>query len=155
MTAILHHAGPHHDAYWLVKAAGELDIATLPLLEHDLHAALVRPAVPRLIIDLRPVTFLDCAGLGLLCRVRGRVRRREGWLRLVYAAPVTVRLFGYAGLTDAFPAHASVDDALQGIPSAARDADQAGGTGGRGGRGGPGGMGGAWGGWSGAGGEGR
>lgn len=40
-----------------------------------------------LVLDLSRVRFLDCAGVGVLCRARRRVRERGGRLTLVITEP--------------------------------------------------------------------
>ncbi|MEU9096719.1 STAS domain-containing protein [Streptomyces sp. NPDC048361] len=57
---------------------------------------------PEVVVDLRPVTFLDPGGLRLLAAVQDVVAARGGTLRLVRGAPGVMRLFRFAGLESAF-----------------------------------------------------
>ncbi|OIV35883.1 hypothetical protein BIV57_19405 [Mangrovactinospora gilvigrisea] len=64
---------------------GELDIATLQEFEAAMRRVLEPlEGPPRLVVDLRGVTFLECCTLGLLVRIRSQLAERGGWLRLVY-----------------------------------------------------------------------
>ena len=49
-----------------LAVAGELDIATAPLLRETLLRALDRDNVPDLLVDLSGVTFVDSSGLAVL-----------------------------------------------------------------------------------------
>jgi anti-sigma B factor antagonist len=64
--------------------------------------SLAREARPNLVLDLRMVTFLDCAGVSLLCRLRNRALERGGRLRLVIVDPRFTRLLRMVRLEDAF-----------------------------------------------------
>uniref|UniRef100_UPI00403FE7E6 STAS domain-containing protein n=1 Tax=Streptomyces sp. SS7 TaxID=3108485 RepID=UPI00403FE7E6 len=57
-------------------------------------------AGPRLdlVLDLRPVSFIDCAWLGVLCRALKRTRIRHGRLRLVTDSTRFLRLLRCTGL---------------------------------------------------------
>ena len=85
-----------HDASGatVVRLVGELDAGTVPQVRDYLESVL-RPG--RLVLDLRDVTFLDCAGIETLVRTHERVRRRGGWLCLT-EVPHHVRwLLGITG----------------------------------------------------------
>ncbi|MGW0497302.1 STAS domain-containing protein [Streptomyces sp. NPDC003007] len=64
-------------------------------------------------VDLRPVEFLDCATLGLLCRARRRALDRGGHLALVCVHPWDLRILKAAGLSELFAPLATVQDALR------------------------------------------
>jgi len=53
---------------------------------------------PDLVLDLRPVSFVDCAGLGVLCRARAG----QGRLRLVTVSTGFLRLLRCTGLAGVF-----------------------------------------------------
>ncbi|MFK4145363.1 STAS domain-containing protein [Streptomyces sp. NPDC004065] len=92
-----------HDAAGTVVFAlyGEVDLATTLSLGTRLDALTAGPR-PDVVIDLRRVTFMDCAGLGLLCRARNRAAARGGRLRLAGADASLLRLFGRTGLAGRF-----------------------------------------------------
>ncbi|MEU1409258.1 STAS domain-containing protein [Streptomyces sp. NPDC005728] len=111
-TAIpLHGAGiaiPLHGAATLVPLHGEIDLLTVPALSQRLDALTAHPR-PDLVLDLRPVVFIDCAGLGVLCRTRNRALARRGRLRLVADSPAFLRTLRTAGLRNVF-------EVLPGLP---------------------------------------
>ena len=71
---------------------GELDIATVPRLTEAVDAALAqRPGM--LIVDLRPMKFLDSSGLRQIIVLSDRARQ-EGWqLVLVRPEPPALSIF--------------------------------------------------------------
>lgn len=88
-----HDRGP--SATW-VSAHGELDVASAPEFTHTLHQALKR--APLVIVDLRPLTFID--SLGLRAIVAAEARARAIGHRMVFTRnPGQVsRLFEVTGL---------------------------------------------------------
>ncbi|MFJ8200810.1 STAS domain-containing protein [Streptomyces sp. NPDC096152] len=101
----LHSPAPHTrrtaGGTTVVTLSGEMDLATTVCLRTHLDALTAAPR-PDLVLDLRPVPFVDCAGLGLLCRVRSRVAARGGRLRLVTGSAAFRRLLRHAGLSGVF-----------------------------------------------------
>jgi anti-sigma B factor antagonist len=85
----------------LVELHGEIDIAVVPQLAEQLDAA-TEVAAPCVVVDLRAVTFLDCSGLGLLCRARRRAREHEGRLSLLCGDPAVLRLLRVTHLLRVF-----------------------------------------------------
>src|SRR6201986_1191067 len=69
-------------AHVVVMLCGELDIANAADLGAVLSEAVARN--PHVIADLSDLTFIDCAGLGVL--VRGRRRARQAGVRCAAAA---------------------------------------------------------------------
>lgn len=84
------------------RVAGEIDLATAPALAREFGLALrdIRSArqVTRIVVDLRPVTFLGAAGLGELARAHGRFRDEGVVLLVVAAHRVVVRPLRLTGL---------------------------------------------------------
>src|SRR5271163_510732 len=67
----------------------------------------VRPGAPPVVeicgeIDLREVTFLDCAGINVLLATRRRARLEDGWIRVIRASPRARRTISLLGLQEAF-----------------------------------------------------
>ncbi|MEU3844369.1 STAS domain-containing protein [Streptomyces sp. NPDC028635] len=89
----------------LVEVRGDLDMLTAPSLAARLDE-LTAGRRPDVVLDLRGVSFIDCAGLGVLCRARNRVLARWGRLRLVSDDPGFLRILRYARLADVFEIHA-------------------------------------------------
>ncbi|MFJ7333192.1 STAS domain-containing protein [Streptomyces sp. NPDC101110] len=101
----------------VVTLHGELDLLTAPVLRADLDRATADPC-PDLVLDLRPVSFIDCAGLGVLCRVRNRVRARRGRLRLVIGGTSLPRLLRHSGLAGVFEVLPGMPAGVPGVPAA-------------------------------------
>ncbi|MET7480404.1 STAS domain-containing protein [Streptomyces sp. NPDC005648] len=99
----------------VVALRGELDLLAVPRLGARLDE-LSAPARPDLVLDLRAVSFIDCSGLGVLCRTRNRVTARDGRLRLVTRSPDFVRMLRPVGLAGAFEMYARLSDALTPAP---------------------------------------
>jgi len=89
--------GPAHDAY-RVAPAGELDIATVPLLEAAFEQA-ERDAPGMLLLDLSAITFIDSTGIQLLLRLSDRTPERI----TIVASPAISRLLDITGLSDQLP----------------------------------------------------
>ncbi|GHC84202.1 STAS domain-containing protein [Streptomyces flavofungini] len=89
----------------VLELHGEIDIAATIAITPALDAATSRPE-PLVVLDLTQITFIDCSGLSLLCRVHRRVSSRHGDLKLICHHPQALRLLRLARLTDTFrPAH--------------------------------------------------
>ncbi|MCH0558281.1 MULTISPECIES: STAS domain-containing protein [Streptomyces] len=84
---------------------GEIDLLTAPTLAERIDALTAHPH-PDLVLDLRPVDFIDCAGLRLLCRARNRALAKRGRLRLVTDSAGFLRMLRAAGLWGVFEVHA-------------------------------------------------
>ncbi|MGW5470068.1 STAS domain-containing protein [Streptomyces chartreusis] len=85
----------------VVELRGEIDLLTAPALAARLDA-LTATERPDLVLDLRAVSFIDCTGIGILCRARKRVQARQGRLRLVSRNTRFLRILHITGLADAF-----------------------------------------------------
>ncbi|MFK4144724.1 anti-sigma factor antagonist [Streptomyces sp. NPDC004065] len=91
---------------------GEIDIAAAVQIVPYLDRVTARPGA-RIVIDLSRIDFLDCSGLRLLYRARGRVLEQDGELRLVCAHPLTLRILKVTGLARLLPPHPTLDAALE------------------------------------------
>jgi anti-sigma B factor antagonist len=70
----------------LVRAVGDLDVATAPeLISRMTDAVRSHPVPDRVVVDLAGVSFLDPRGLGALIEARNRIT--ESGSRLVLARP--------------------------------------------------------------------
>jgi anti-sigma B factor antagonist len=94
--ATLRHSGL--DAAW-VRVTGELDIATAPQLEQTLRKAQLRAR--RVVLDLRELTFMDCAGINVVVAASNHARQAGVHLVLVRGPSHVDRLFGLTGTSDA------------------------------------------------------
>ncbi|MGW7574466.1 STAS domain-containing protein [Streptomyces sp. NPDC054765] len=110
----------------VLELRGELDILAVSVLSDRLDEITGTQGAD-LVVDVRAVTFIDCAGLSLLSRARYRTRQRGGRLRLtgVSGGGSVARLLRMTGLTGSFDL--VTDEA--GTGEAARDAGAAGAAG--------------------------
>jgi anti-sigma B factor antagonist len=89
-----------------IQVAGEVDLATSPQLQ-AIQIDLVDQGFHQLIVDLEQVSFLDCAGIGMLVDARRRVQAHGGSLKLVRPAPLVRRVLEVTGMTAVFPIDSS------------------------------------------------
>jgi anti-anti-sigma factor len=82
------------DAAW-VHVAGELDIATAPQLERTLRET--QQNVRLVLLDLRELTFMDCAGVHAIVDASSRARRLGRRLVLLRGIPRVDRVFSLTG----------------------------------------------------------
>jgi anti-anti-sigma factor len=83
-----------------IAPAGELDIATVPLLEAAFEAV-AATAVARIVLDLSEITFIDSTGIQLLLKFSERCNGAE---RLEIVPSVSIeRLLDITGLRDQLP----------------------------------------------------
>ena len=88
---------PFEPAGLVVSVSGELDIATVPKLRRHLGAAIDR-GVRRVVIDLRPLEFLDSVAVAALLHA-ARLLGDDGRLAVVVAPESYIRMvFEIAGL---------------------------------------------------------
>jgi anti-sigma B factor antagonist len=95
----------------VVELRGEIDIRTAPPLAARLDALTTGPC-PDLVLDLRPLSFIDCSGLGVLCRARNRILARHGKLRLVADDSRFLRVLRCVQLAGVFEIHPDLASAL-------------------------------------------
>jgi anti-anti-sigma factor len=90
---------------------GELDLMTGPRLRGILFDPTACPG-PRIVVDLREVTFMDSSGLSTLIAARRWISRGAGELSLVCQPGPVMRVLDITGLLSVFTVHASVEAAL-------------------------------------------
>lgn len=90
----------------LVAISGEIDMSCRAL--PDALEGVMRINGPYLMLDLTGVTFIDCAGLGVLIRARRRAEALGGSLRIVAASDRVKRLIALTSLQDLFLSPVSV-----------------------------------------------
>jgi anti-anti-sigma factor len=91
-----------HGDHATIQVGGEVDLATGPQLE-AVVVELVDRGCHQLILDLEQVSFLDCAGIGVLVDARRRTQEHGGSLRLVRPRPLVWRVLALTGMTGVFP----------------------------------------------------
>jgi anti-anti-sigma factor len=91
-----------HPPTGIVRASGEIDIATAP----DLVAAVVaclRQQCRIVFVDLRDVSFMDCAGISALLRARAEASDRGAKVHLTAWSADVERVLVLAGATRLLP----------------------------------------------------
>jgi anti-sigma B factor antagonist len=104
----------------IVSPRGELDLANAAELRSSLHGRESGWEVPRVIVDLTEVTFMDLSPLRELRAAQALAHRYGGWLRLVHSHPGIDRLLRATGLSASFPRYATHADARAGAPTRTR-----------------------------------
>ncbi|MFI7285894.1 STAS domain-containing protein [Streptomyces anulatus] len=97
-----------------MRLNGELDVARLPGLVVLLPGTCRQTRDAWLIVDLRPVTFMDSAVVYELTTVKGHCEQPGHGLRLVYDQPFITRILEILGAAKDLPRYASADDAWAG-----------------------------------------
>jgi anti-sigma B factor antagonist len=95
----------------VVSVVGEVDLATAPELRTVLDKVLDGGA-STLVVDLSASTFIDSTALGVLIGAWKRSQNEGRAMSVVAADPRILRVFEITGLTDLFPLHGSLDEAL-------------------------------------------
>jgi anti-sigma B factor antagonist len=86
-----------------VRVSGDLDMAGVFRLEPALDELGEDLDAVDVSIDLRPATFIDSSGMGLLLNAHDRLTQRGARTRFIRGAPEVMRPFEVSGLTDALP----------------------------------------------------
>jgi anti-sigma B factor antagonist len=81
----------------IVRAAGEIDSSTAPLLNEHV-SGLLDTDVRELVVDLGRVTFLDSAGLCVLAMAHRRAGRQDVRLRVLATSRAVIRPLQITGL---------------------------------------------------------
>ncbi|MDQ8702677.1 STAS domain-containing protein [Streptomyces sp. LHD-70] len=81
---------------------GEIDAWAHQVLAPRLTGLLVELPWREVVVDLRPVTFLDASGLRLLVRIRRHCTARDAQVRLVRGIPRVRRVLLLTGLEPCF-----------------------------------------------------
>jgi anti-sigma B factor antagonist len=89
------------DAVIRVSVAGAIDMATAPVLDAALTAAVTRQGAARIEVDFAGVTFCDSIGIAALDRAYATASQRSVPFRLVDVAPAIARVLAIVGLLDA------------------------------------------------------
>ena len=85
-----------------VRAVGELDLDAAPALAAEI-AQLRQAGCPRVIIDLRELSFLDSCGLRLLLDCYAEAREDSHTIALIPGPPAVQRVFELTGTTEHLP----------------------------------------------------
>jgi anti-sigma B factor antagonist len=98
---------------------GEIDMATAPMLEEMLDAA-IRDSTGAFVLDLGEVEFLDSSGITSLLRARALLGREDRELVLVCRPGPVLRVLEQTGVADLFATYESRDAAARALVPADR-----------------------------------
>jgi anti-anti-sigma factor len=94
--------GHHRDTVSLAPA-GDIDLATAPLVADHLEALAAGGEVSHLLIDLQDVTFFDSTGVALLLGSWRRAKRESWELTIVNTPPEARNVLELCGLLELLP----------------------------------------------------
>ena len=106
-------------ALGVVAVAGEVDLATVPLVRQAISDHIVAGRV-HLLLDLTDVSFIDSTGLGVLIGTGKKTAKLGGSTRLVCNDPRILRLLSITGLSRAMqvlPSREAADDLREQTPA--------------------------------------
>jgi anti-anti-sigma factor len=95
----------------ILRAVGEIDLSTTPLLAERFDQEEVRADIP-LVVDLTGVDFLASSGLGLLAERSQRYADLGARLTVVAAHRAVLRSIELTGLTEIITVVSSVEEAV-------------------------------------------
>jgi anti-sigma B factor antagonist len=105
-------------AYTICRPVGELDAYTVG----EFREALAELAnVPRLLIDLSEVPFMDSAGLGALIGGIRRAREADGEVSVACSRPTLTRLLHTTGFDRIVPVTETLDQAVEALLNPSND----------------------------------
>lgn len=94
----------------VVDIAGEVDMFTSPDLRREL-SRLTGDSVPRVIVNLEEVSFMDSSGIATLVQTLKEMRPFGGKLILAAPGETVLRVLKLSNLTSLFEIHGSVEEA--------------------------------------------
>ncbi|GII25812.1 STAS domain-containing protein [Planosporangium mesophilum] len=83
-----------------LAVAGELDISNLDRLRHAVDGVLAEPGVTALVLDLRPLQFIDSSGVQVLMRGRRTAAGRGIDFGILNAHGKVLRVLSVLGVHD-------------------------------------------------------
>jgi anti-anti-sigma factor len=87
-------------AIWVLRARGELDVATAPKLGSAVDAA-IKGGARDVLLELHEVTFLDSSGIREIVRGRKELEEQGGRLMVEGASGAVQQVLEVSGLLDA------------------------------------------------------
>ncbi|MEU1045892.1 STAS domain-containing protein [Streptomyces sp. NPDC005897] len=84
------------DGVRVVSLAGEIDHDSGDILSRALDAC--DTPRPRIVVDLRQVTFMDSSGINIFIAAHRKVSEADGWLRLAAPGEAVMRTLSLVGV---------------------------------------------------------
>jgi anti-sigma B factor antagonist len=97
----------------IILLTGEIDLHEAPRVKELLLPA-IEAKLPRVLVDLSGVTYIDSSGLALLIEAMQRVQAYGGKLRLCSLRPGVRSIFDIARLDQVFAIYPDRDSAVAG-----------------------------------------
>ncbi|MFZ1362761.1 MAG: STAS domain-containing protein [Candidatus Nanopelagicales bacterium] len=94
----------------VVKVVGEVDVASVPLLDQEL-GALAKAGKNKIIVDFSGVSFIDSTGLGVVVKALKNAREAQGWVRVVAQEDRVTKVFAITGLDAEFALSETIEEA--------------------------------------------
>ncbi|CAL9278655.1 hypothetical protein SUDANB135_00041 [Streptomyces sp. SudanB135_2055] len=98
------------DSIRVVTLAGEVDQRNGVLLTHALR--LDAADLPRVVIDMSRVTFMDSSGINILIAAHKDLTAASGWLRLAAPTAAVLRVLQLVGVDQFIECHPTLTEAL-------------------------------------------
>jgi anti-sigma B factor antagonist len=95
----------------VLSLGGELDVAATPDVLAKVEA-LTEDGHLRIVLDMRHVTFCDCAGLSALLGAQRIAHNAGGWARLARIEPPALRIITLAGVATPLTGYPSAEAAF-------------------------------------------
>ncbi|MFJ7965515.1 STAS domain-containing protein [Streptomyces sp. NPDC096324] len=99
------------DGIVTVTVCGAIDHASVGPLAQALTSGRP-PGRPRMIVDMRQVSFMDSSGINTLLATHVDFTRTEGWLRLADVPAAILRTLETVGVDTVIPYYPNVREAL-------------------------------------------
>ncbi|MFE5220450.1 MULTISPECIES: STAS domain-containing protein [unclassified Streptomyces] len=99
------------DGITVITVTGEIDQNSAPPLTGALQSA-ARGERPRIVVDMRQVTFIDSSGINDFLTARRDLAAAGGWLRLAGVPDRVLRILTIVGLDTVIGCYPSLRDAL-------------------------------------------
>jgi len=96
----------------VVDVSGEVDMFTSPELRQELQR-LTGDAVPRIVVNLGDVGFMDSSGIATLVQALKEARPFGGKVILAAPGETVMRVLRLANLTSLFTVHETVEGAIE------------------------------------------
>ncbi|MEW1873342.1 STAS domain-containing protein [Streptomyces caelestis] len=98
------------DGVCVLTLAGEIDHDTGETLRQALDLSVT--GQPRIVADLRQVTFMDSSGINILLTAHHAATEAGGRLRLAAPTPAVLRTLQIVGIDQIIDCHPTLQDAL-------------------------------------------
>ncbi len=103
------------DGVLVASLHGELDDHAADSVRRALDRELDAMSRPRLVLDLKGVTFMDSSGLGVILGRYRKIAERGGQMRIASVPAPVHKLFAISGLHKIMPIHAEQSEAVRAL----------------------------------------